>query len=122
MGDETISLSEWVEAIQDVASLEKKLRGPLHPQKQQILLQARKEAVERVLAMRLLTGATTDRVEAILNTEPWATEFYEDLSKEGEEDDMGQPRTQRRQHRSETGETGKLPSWYQKASPFGKSR
>jgi hypothetical protein len=118
VSDETITLQEWVEAIQDVASVEKELRATQNPQRQQILFLERKEAVERVLAMRFLTGASTERIDAILKTEQWALDFYEGLSKETE-DDMGQPDTQTGDNSESPTEAGDLPSWYSGASPLG---
>ena len=115
-GDE-ISMQDWVEAIQDIATLEKALRETSNAQKQQILLQARKVAVERALAMRFLTGATTDRLEQILEQEPWATSFYEYLSEETD-DALGQTDTRREKHGRASPETGELSSWYSGASPF----
>ncbi len=123
MSDETITLPEWVEAIQDVASIEKELREVSNPQRQQILFKARQEAVERVLAMRFLTGATTDRIEAILETEPWAAAYYDDLSKEAQ-DDMGRAYSQAGAILSGSEppppDSGGLSDFYSNASPFGK--
>jgi hypothetical protein len=125
MSDETITLQEWVEAIQDVASIEKELLETSNPQRQQILFQARKEAVERVLAMRFLTGATTARIEIIIETEPWASAFYDYLSKENE-DDLGRAHSQAgallRESEEPPPDSGELSSWYSGASPFGKAR
>jgi len=121
MSEETISMQEWVEAIQDVATLEKALRETSNPQKQHLLFTARQEAVERALAIRFLTGATTDRIETILETEPWASAFYDDLSKETQ-DDLARPHSRGEDHDGSTDDPGKLSSWYSGASPFGKSR
>ena len=125
MNENTISLHEWVDAIQDVATLEKELRETSNPQKQQLLFKARKDAVERMLAVRFLTGATTDRVEEILDTEPWASAFYDYLSKETE-DDLGRAHSQagailRRPQESDP-DPGEVPTWYSGASPLRKTR
>jgi hypothetical protein len=123
-GNETISLQEWVEAIQDVASLEKEFRETSNLQKQQLLYRARQAAVERVLAMRYLTGSTTDRIEEILDTEPWAAAFYNELSEETPHD-LERPHSQAgarlREREEPAPDPGGLPSWYSGASPFGKA-
>jgi len=121
MNNETISLPEWVEAIQDVTTLEKALRETSNPQKQQLLFKARQDAVERVLAMRYLTGATTERIETILDTEPWARTFYEDLSKEIQ-DDMGNRDSRAIHDCGPADDAGDVPSWYGGASPISKAR
>ena len=120
MNNETINLSEWVEAIRDVASLEKDLRETSNPHKQQILLKARQDAVERVLAIRYLTGATTNRVEEILNSEQWASTFYHDLSKETL-DDMGHTDPQTGYDHRPAVEARDVPPWYGSASPISKT-
>lgn len=119
MSEETINLEEWVEAIQDVATLEQEMKRTSDPRKHHMLQKARMAAVERVIAIHFLTGATTERLEQILDTEPWAHDFLRDLSEEN--DDLAQTHTQARQLEEETSDAREIPSWYSGASPFSKA-